>query len=243
MNSPTPSSTLRFMPLPPSSALRPRRVRLDYPFLDLAVDEPAHGGVARRPGSPRACRPRGSARRGAWRRGAAIWKISGISWLTMTAVKPNFRWSPTIRWWIELTRIGIEPGRRLVEEHDLGLGHQGPRDGDALAHAAGDLGRVLVAHLRQPHLGERLLRARQEVGRRRPAGARGSGTARSRARSASRRGRRPGTRRRSAPGPRRGPGRGGPPRPGRRSPRARRPAGPAPAGAGAGPTCRRPSAR
>ena len=39
---------------------------------------------------------------------------------------------------------GVEPGRRLVEEHDLRLGHQRPRDGDPLAHAAGDLGRVLV---------------------------------------------------------------------------------------------------
>ena len=36
-------------------------------------------------------------------------KISGISWLTMTAVKLNFRCSSTTRWWIVLTRIGSSP--------------------------------------------------------------------------------------------------------------------------------------
>src|SRR5437879_10324737 len=40
---------------------------------------------------------------------SAISKISGISWLTMTAVKRSFRWSSRIRWWMVLTRIGSRP--------------------------------------------------------------------------------------------------------------------------------------
>ena len=36
---------------------------------------------------------------------------------------------------------GIEPGRRLVEKHDLRLADEGPGDPDALAHPAGELGR------------------------------------------------------------------------------------------------------
>ena len=52
---------------------------------------------------------------------------------------------------------GVEPRGRLVEEDDLGLGHEGPRDGHALAHAPRDLRRVLAAHLLEPHLLELLL--------------------------------------------------------------------------------------
>ena len=39
---------------------------------------------------------------------------------------------------------GVEVGKRLVEEEDLRLAHQGPADGDALALAAGELRRLPV---------------------------------------------------------------------------------------------------
>src|SRR3984893_13323939 len=40
---------------------------------------------------------------------SAISKISGISWLTITAGKRNLRCRSTIRWWMVLTRIGSRP--------------------------------------------------------------------------------------------------------------------------------------
>src|SRR5947209_978313 len=40
---------------------------------------------------------------------SAISKISGISWLTMTAVKRWRRWRSRIRWWIVFTRTGSRP--------------------------------------------------------------------------------------------------------------------------------------
>src|SRR5712692_1678772 len=45
----------------------------------------------------------------------------------------------------------IEPGGRLVEKDDGGLGDQGARDGHALAHAARHFGGVLVADVAEPH--------------------------------------------------------------------------------------------
>ncbi len=36
-------------------------------------------------------------------------------------------------------QLGVEVGERLVEEEHLGLAHDGPADGDALALAAGEL--------------------------------------------------------------------------------------------------------
>ena len=42
---------------------------------------------------------------------------------------------------------GVEVGERLVEEEDLRLADQRPADGDALALAAGELGRLAVEEL------------------------------------------------------------------------------------------------
>src|SRR5688572_24110068 len=50
---------------------------------------------------------------------------------------------------------GIEAGGGLVEEDDLRLGHQRARDGHALAHAAGYLGRIFRLHALEPDLAER----------------------------------------------------------------------------------------
>ena len=45
----------------------------------------------------------------------------------------------------------VEPGRRLVVEHDLGIHRQRPGQPDALAHAAREFGRLLLADSgRQP---------------------------------------------------------------------------------------------
>src|SRR5206468_10857239 len=52
---------------------------------------------------------------------------------------------------------GVEPGGGLVEEDDLRLRHEGPRDGHALAHASGDLRGVLVPHVHQTDLEQLLL--------------------------------------------------------------------------------------
>ena len=54
---------------------------------------------------------------------------------------------------------GIEARGRLVEEDDLGLGHERAGDRHALAHAARDLRRVLRAHAHELDLLERGLHA------------------------------------------------------------------------------------
>ncbi len=51
-----------------------------------------------------------------------------------------------------LARRGVQVGRRLVRQHDLRLGHQGARDGDALPLAAGELVGLVVAPLLEADL-------------------------------------------------------------------------------------------
>ena len=52
---------------------------------------------------------------------------------------------------------GVEPGRRLVEEDDLGPGRDRAGEAHPLAHAAGERGRVEIGRvLTQTHLGEGL---------------------------------------------------------------------------------------
>ncbi len=48
----------------------------------------------------------------------------------------------------DVAHDGVEAGGRLVEENDLGLGGDGAGEADALAHAAGKLGRHQVGHFR-----------------------------------------------------------------------------------------------
>ena len=62
----------------------------------------------------------------------------------------------------------IEPGGRLVEEHDLGLGHERARDGHALTHAARDLGGIFLAHALESHLSEGRVHALGDLGFRQP---------------------------------------------------------------------------
>jgi hypothetical protein len=51
-------------------------------------------------------------------------------------------------------QLGVEVGQRLVEQEHAGLAHQRPADGDALALAARQLGRLAVQQRRQlQHLG------------------------------------------------------------------------------------------
>src|SRR5580658_2867546 len=45
----------------------------------------------------------------------------------------------------------VEPGRRLIEEHEARLQRHGARDGRALLHSARELGRELVLRAAQPH--------------------------------------------------------------------------------------------
>ncbi len=51
-------------------------------------------------------------------------------------------------------QLGVERRRRLVEEHELGLHRQRPRDRDALLLAAGELVRVDVDLVGEPDPGE-----------------------------------------------------------------------------------------
>ena len=46
---------------------------------------------------------------------------------------------------------GVEPGRRLVEEEDVGIERHGAGEAGALLHAAADLGRVEVLEAAEPH--------------------------------------------------------------------------------------------
>ena len=55
-----------------------------------------------------------------------------------------------------LDHLGVEGARRLVEEHDLRLHAQGPRDGDALLLPAGELRGILVGLLGNADTAEKL---------------------------------------------------------------------------------------
>ena len=65
--------------------------------------------------------------------------------------------------------LRVERGERLVHQQDLGIGHQGAREADALAHAAGELLRIVSAEAGQAdHLEEEAdLLAPLALGRRR----------------------------------------------------------------------------
>ncbi len=58
----------------------------------------------------------------------------------------------------------VQAGGGLVEEDHLRLRHQRPRDGHPLAHAARDLGRVLVPHPLEAHLRQLLLHPLPDLG-------------------------------------------------------------------------------
>ena len=60
-------------------------------------------------------------------------------------------------------QLRVEGGGRLVEAEDVRLQRQRPRDGHALLLAAGELVRVEVHFLLQPHLREQLLRVRGDL--------------------------------------------------------------------------------
>ena len=85
-----------------------------------------------------------------------------ISWVTTIIVMPSLR---------ELAHddqdladeLGIERRGDLVEEHDVRLHHQRPRDRDALLLAARELVRMLLRLLLQPHLRQQLVGARLGV--------------------------------------------------------------------------------
>mmetsp|Transcript_104 Transcript_104/g.235 ORF Transcript_104/g.235 Transcript_104/m.235 type:complete len:293 (+) Transcript_104:161-1039(+) len=51
-------------------------------------------------------------------------------------------------------RCRVQPGGGLVEQHDLGVAHEGDGDAEATLHAAGVLAGLLVAGLEQVDLGE-----------------------------------------------------------------------------------------
>ena len=51
-------------------------------------------------------------------------------------------------------QLGIERAGRLVEQHDLRLQRQRPRDGDALLLTAGELARISGGLVREPDPGE-----------------------------------------------------------------------------------------
>jgi hypothetical protein len=61
---------------------------------------------------------------------------------------------------------GVERPERLVEQDQTGLQHERAGDADALAHAAGELGRIGVGETLQPHHHQRALHALAPLGRR-----------------------------------------------------------------------------
>ena len=66
--------------------------------------------------------------------------------------------------------LRIERGERLVHQQHGRIGDESARDGAALAHAAGELVRKVVAEFCQPDQLERGLDARRLLGRRHAAG-------------------------------------------------------------------------
>ena len=51
-----------------------------------------------------------------------------------------------------LAKQRVQPGGRLVEQHDFGLGHQRARQAGAFLHAAADFGGKFIAHAVETHL-------------------------------------------------------------------------------------------
>ena len=127
--------------------------------LDVALDELLHDRV-RRAGSPRAGRPRRSAPSWSIATRSAISKISGISWLTMTAVNRNLRCSSTIRWWIVLTRIGSSPVVGSSKKTISGSVTRARAMATRLRMPPEISAGYLCAHAAEPDLVERLLDAR-----------------------------------------------------------------------------------
>ena len=58
----------------------------------------------------------------------------------------------------QLAVLRIERAERLVHQQNARVEGQGASNGDALLHAAGELGRIVIAKLREPDFGEQLLR-------------------------------------------------------------------------------------
>ena len=48
-----------------------------------------------------------------------------------------------------LTDLGVDGGKRFIQEQDLGIRRQGPSKGHALALAAGELVGITLLHARQ----------------------------------------------------------------------------------------------
>src|SRR6185436_11609606 len=159
MNSPTPSSIRRPMAL---SVLLVLPLVLDRLLLDLAVDELAHRRVGRALDLLRRAdgvdAPLAEHRH-------AVRDLEDLRDLVTDhdGREAELPMKPDDQMMDGVDEDRIEPGRRLVEEDHLGLGDQGPRDGDPLAHAARDLRRVLVVHLGEPDLGQRLPGPRHEL--------------------------------------------------------------------------------
>ncbi len=87
-------------------------------------------------------------------------RANPISCVTTTMVMPAVGQAPHD---VEhlADQLGVERRGRLVEEHQLRLHRQRPRDRDPLLLAAGELGRVAVGLVGQPDLGELLAADRE----------------------------------------------------------------------------------
>ena len=70
---------------------------------------------------------------------------SSIEWVTSTMVLPVRCQISSSDWLICVAGDGVERAERLVHQQDRGIERQGAGDRDALAHAAGELARPLVA--------------------------------------------------------------------------------------------------
>ena len=81
------------------------------------------------------------------------------SWVTWTVVTPR-RWCSRPSSARSCTlQLGVEIGERLVEQEGLGMAHDRPPHGDALALAAGQLARLAVEQLAQVEEARRLVDA------------------------------------------------------------------------------------
>ena len=80
-----------------------------------------------------------------------IVSASSWSWVTNTKVMPTSRWSCLELDLHLLAQLEVEGAEGLVEQQHLGPVDQRPREGDALALAAGELGRPAVAEPSELH--------------------------------------------------------------------------------------------
>ena len=84
--------------------------------------------------------------------------VSASSWscVTITVVSPSFFCSSRISTRTSCAQLGVEIGQRLVEQQDVGLDHERPRERHALLLPARQLARQALREAFEAHQAQHL---------------------------------------------------------------------------------------